>query len=252
MIRRGQTIFISIEKDIALVRMTNGVTNAISMALVNDLDDVVDRVKRECKGMVLAGGDKFFSIGFDLPSLLPLDKDGFTEFFINFHKVLLKIYTLPLPTVTAIVGHAVAGGNILALSTDYRFMADGKNRIGLNEVNLGVPVPYLADMLLRQLIGDRAATEMQFGGELLSVDKAFRNGLVDVVFPKEEVEKSALQKVAALAGKPNSGFSQIKANRVDVIKQRYSQYGPEKNKKFLDCWYLPEVQMLLKKAEEHF
>jgi len=46
-----------------------------------------------------------------------------------------------MPTACAVAGHATGGGNIFALAGDYRFMVEGRKVIGLNEVNLGVPVP---------------------------------------------------------------------------------------------------------------
>ena len=245
-------VSIEVQNDVALVRLTNGVTNAISSELVSDLGAAVDQVKKECRGMVLAGGSKFLSIGFDLPSLLPLDRDGILDFFVNFNRVILAAYTMPMPTACAVAGHAAGGGNIIALACDYRYMADGKKRIGLNEVNLGVPVPYLADIILHQVVGDRAATEMLYGGELMPAEEATRIGLVDALLPEEELEPRAIEKVSALAALPASGFAEIKANRVETIRRRYEQYGPEKDKKFADCWFLPEVQELLKEAAKKF
>ena len=247
-----QKVSLEIQNDVAMVRMINGVTNAISPDLVSDLATAVEQVRNECRGMVLAGGEKFFSIGFDLPSLLPLDRDGVLEFFDNFNRFILTAYTLPMPTVSAINGHAAGGGNIIALAGDFRFMAQGKKRIGLNEVNLGVPVPYLADLILRQVVNDRAATEMLYGGDLMSVERAVRIGLVDAVLPEGDVEQQALEKTTALAARPPAGFEQIKTNRVEAIRSLYERNGFEKNRKFVDCWFLPQVQDLLKKAAEKF
>jgi len=174
------------------------------------------------------------------------------DFIVSFNRVILATYTLPMPTACAIAGHATGGGNIIALASDLRFMAEGKKRIGLNEVTLGVPVPYLADLILRQVVGDRPATEMLFGGELMSADQALRIGLVDAVVPEPDLEQSAIQKVAALAAHPPSGFTEIKANLVESVRYLYERKGMEKDKKFVQCWFLPEVQDLLKKAAEKF
>jgi enoyl-CoA hydratase/carnithine racemase len=247
-----QKISIAVQKDVAVVRLTNGVTNAISPELVSDLGGAVDHAKNEFRGIVLAGGSKFFSIGFDLPSLLKLDRDGMMDFFVSFNRLTLTVYTVPMPTACAINGHAAGGGNIIALACDFRFMAEGTKRIGLNEVNLGVPVPYLADLILRQVVGDRAANEMLFGGELMPVDQAVRIGLVDAMISEEELERKAVEKVTVLSNRPSSGLSEIKANRVEAIKRRYEEYGLAKDKKFIECWFLPEVQQLLKKAAEKF
>ena len=59
-------------------------------------------------------------------------------------------------------------------------MAEGKKRIGLNEIQLGVPVPYLADLILRQIVGDRTATEMLYTGAIMPAAAALEVGLVDL------------------------------------------------------------------------
>ncbi|MBW2252368.1 MAG: enoyl-CoA hydratase/isomerase family protein, partial [Deltaproteobacteria bacterium] len=145
------------QEDVALLRLDSKVSNAISSQMIENLSAAINRIKVEFRGMVLAGGEKFFSMGFDLPALLKLDRSGVTGFFYSFNQVVLDIYTLPMPTACAITGHAIAGGTILASSCDYRFLASGRKLMGLNEIKLGVPVPYLSDLMLRQIVGDRAA-----------------------------------------------------------------------------------------------
>ena len=166
-------------EDVALLRIDNKVSNAISSAVVENLSDAVNQIKTEFRGLVLAGGEKFFSIGFNLPELLKLDRSGMTDFFYGFNKVVLDIFTLPMPTACSITGHAIAGGTILASSCDYRFLASGRKLMGLNEIKLGVPVPYLSDLMLRQIVGDRAATEMVYLGEFVEPIEAGKIGLIE-------------------------------------------------------------------------
>jgi len=237
---------------LAIMRLNNGVTNAISPALVEDLSVAVKQVEGQFHGAVLAGGDKFFSIGFDLPALLKLDREGVTKFFYNFNRAAFDLFTMPLPTACAIAGHATAGGNILALTCDYRFAAAGKKLIGLNEVKLGVPVPYLADLILRQVVGDRAATEMLYRGELMPASESEQIGLVDEVLPQDKVEGRALEKVAELAALPQTAFEAIKANRVEAIRIRYEENYKLKHETFLNCWFTEQTQRLLAEAAKKF
>jgi enoyl-CoA hydratase/carnithine racemase len=72
---------------VAVLRLNNGVTNAISPELLDDLSDAVKRIKSEFKGMVLAGGEKFFCIGLDLPGLLQLGRSAMVEFYFKFMQV---------------------------------------------------------------------------------------------------------------------------------------------------------------------
>ena len=238
--------------EIAILRLNNGVTNAISPDLIDDLSEKLITVEKDFRGVVLAGGDKFFCIGFDLPALLMLDRIEMADFFNKFNHLLLSLFTLPLPTCCSISGHAIAGGNILALTCDYRYAASGEELIGLNEIKLGVPVPYLADLMLRQIVDDRIATEILYSGEFMTIPDAKQLGLVDEIFPHTDVEGQAIKKVTELITLPRAAFSEIKANRVEKIRQRYEENRILKNEKILDCWFSEPVQELLKEASQKF
>ena len=238
--------------DVAILRLNNGVTNAISPELMDDLADALDQTKEEFKGLILAGGSKFFSIGFDLPTLLQLDRPAMADFYFKFNRTALDLYTVPLPTASAIAGHAIAGGTILALTADFRFASSGRKLMGLNEVKIGVPVPYLADLMLRQIVGDRAATELNYRGDFLEAEQAQKIGLLDGICSPEELDQKAIEKVADLAVLPPYGFALIKANRVEEIQSRFNEKGRVKIGLFLDCWFNPAVQELLKEAAKKF
>lgn len=239
-------------ENVVLLRLDNKVSNAISAIMIENLSDAVNRIKGDYRGLVLTGGEKFFSIGFNLPELLELNRSGMTDFFYSFNKVVLDIFTLPVPTACAITGHAIAGGTILASSCDYRFLATGRKLMGLNEIKLGLPVPYLSDLMLRQIVGDRAATEMVYLGEFIEPDKARAIGLADEVLSQYKVENQALEKITQLAALPGKAFAAIKANRVEAIRLAYEKNYKVKNEIFLDCWFSQTVQELLTKAAEKF
>jgi enoyl-CoA hydratase/carnithine racemase len=238
--------------NVAILRLNNGVTNAINPDMVEDFAGALPIIAKEYRGMILAGGDKFFCMGFDLPALIDFSRTEMSDFFYRFNDVVLNFFTLPLPTCCAIRGHATAGGGILALVGDYRFAAAGKKLIGLNEIKLGVPAPYLADLILRQLVGDRAATEMIYGGEYMTTSEAGKIGLVDEVLSQEDVEAAAVEKISRLANLSPAAFSANKANRVEMIKTRYEAGRKSKNELFLDCWFSESVRALLAEASQKF
>jgi enoyl-CoA hydratase/carnithine racemase len=238
--------------DVGIVRLTNGVTNPIGPELVDALLNAVRRVRSEHRGLVLAGGEKFFSIGFDLPRLLELDRKGMSGFFHGFGDMLLELATLPLPTATAVCGHAVAGGTILMLATDFRVAASGRTLLGLNESRLGVPVPYAADLLLRLLVGERMATRMTYRGELVEAASVEESGLVDRIEPGESVEESAVAMVSELAALPRASFAVIKEHRMERFRERYEKNGRARNEQFLDIWFSTEAQNGLREAAKTF
>lgn len=237
---------------VAIVRLSNGVINAINQNLVEDLSRAVHQVKNEFRGMVLAGGTKFFCIGFDLPALLKLDQNNMSEFLDKFDQVVLELYTLPIPTACAIGGHAVAGGTILALACDYRFVASGRKFVGLNEINIGLPVPCLPDLMLRQITGDRAATEIVYRGQLIAPEASLDLGLIDEIFTEDELEERALGKIAELAALSQPAFSLIKGNRVRETALRFEKERESSKQQFLDCWFREPVRELLLEAAEKF
>ncbi len=245
-------VILEVHDAVAVLRLNNGVTNAISPELLDDLNDEVKRAKSEFKGMVLAGGEKFFSIGLDLPGLLQLGRSEMVAFYSKFMQAVLDLYTLPMPTACALNGHATAGGTIFALSADFRFASSGRKFIGLNEVKIGVPVPYLADLILRQVVGDRYATEMMFKGEFVEPEKAQEIGLVDAVFSPEDLEEKAVAKIAELAALPPHGLTVTKDNRVEAVRSQYEDVRGTEADLFLDCWFNPSVQELLTEAAKKF
>ncbi len=245
-------VSVTMQGETAVLRLDNGAINAISSELVTDMTSALSQVRSSGRGLVLAGNVKFFSIGFNLPELVQLDHAGMTDFFSCFDQLCFDLYTLPMPTACAMTGHAVAGGNVLALTCDFRFAAEGKKLIGLNEATIGLPVPYLPDLILRQVVGDRTATEMMYHGQFLPASEAAKTGLIDTVLPLNEVEEQAVSKVNTLAALPHSAFAIIKENRTEAVRRSYELYNRAKLAKMLECWFEKSVQKLLKDAAQKF
>ncbi len=237
---------------VAIVRLNNGVTNAVSPALAMELSDLLGKVQTEYEGMLLAGGEKFFCIGFDVPKLLELDRSGMSDLFYRYNQILLDLFTMPMPTACAVKGHCLGAGETFLLTCDYRYAAAGKTLIGLNEIKLGIPVPYLPDMLLREIVGDRIASDMLYTGDFIGATEAERVGILHEVLPKEEVEGRALEKLTELCKRQPKAFAAVKANRVEVIRSRYERKYKAKIEELLDCWYTETTQGLLREGAKKF
>jgi enoyl-CoA hydratase/carnithine racemase len=237
---------------VAVLRLANGVTNAIGAELVEELSTAIGAVRERFSGMVLAGNPKFFSIGLDVPGLLGFGREAMADFWNRYEDLVLDIYTLPVPTACALCGHATGGGAILALACDYRFMAEGKRLIALNEVRIGVPVPYLADLMLRQIVPDRVAVEVEFGSGFLGPHEAKAAGLADGVCAETTVEEAAVEKIRALAAMPQPAFALTKQHRTRETAARFSAIRQELNRAFMDCWFSPTAQALLQEAAKKF
>src|SRR3546814_17287786 len=116
-------------------------------------------------GSVLAGGPKVFSAGLDVPFLLTLpDRDALKAAWEQFFLAARELAACPVPVAAAINGHAPAGGCVLALCCDYRVMADGPSRIGLNEPQVGLVAPAGIQRRMRRVGGAPRAERLRVSG----------------------------------------------------------------------------------------
>lgn len=238
-----------------ILRFDRGVTNAINLAFVNELSAHLQQVSGDSsvRSIVLtSANEKFFSIGFDIPRLYALSKNDFAFFYRTFNRLCIDLYTLGKPTVAAITGHAIAGGCILALCCDYRFIAEGRKLMGLNETKLGVPVPYPANCILKQVSGVRNGQEIMDSGEFYQPEALLQLGMVDRVLPAERVVQDSVLHAQSLAAEFSISFETGKRERVEAVKEGILRDLAEREQNFIERWYCEEARVLLKKAIEKF
>jgi len=241
--------------EVAIVKLDRGVTNTIDLKLIEELSETLQGVTHDpgVHSLVLgSSNERFFSIGFDIPQLFGLARQDFKFFYQTFNRVCMDLYTLPKPTIAAITGHAIAGGCILALCCDYRFIAQGRKLMGLNEIRLGVPVPYLADCVLRHIVGVRYARDIMDIGEFYQPEESLQMGIVDQVLPLEQVLPKSVEKARLLGGSPQEAFAMIKRNRVERVEAQILTRLEEKERFFVDRWYSDEARERLREAMEKF
>lgn len=240
---------------VALVILNRSTTNALNLELINQLANILNKLKQDhnvCGVVVSSSNDKFFSIGFDIPQLIELPLSDFRIFYSSFNRFCLDLYTFPKPTIAAISGHAVAGGCIIALCCDYRFIAEGKKKMGLNEIKLGVPIPYPADVILQQIVGFRYAREVVEGGEFYLPQTLKQMGIVDAIMPLDQVLTAAIEKVRLLGESCQKTYAMIKRDRVELIEAQILSKLEEKEVLFLDMWYSDDARKRLRDAMEKF
>jgi enoyl-CoA hydratase/carnithine racemase len=248
---------ISLDRDgqIATLTLNRGVTNALNLEFINEFASLIQEIKADetIRGLLLeSSNDKFFCIGLDLPQLISLSRSEFTGFYRSFNRICLELYAMPKPTIAVITGHAIAGGCILALLCDYRYIAEGRKLMGLNEIQLGVPVPFIADCILRDLVGVRYSREIMETGDFYPPDQTLQMGMVDKVLPLEEVRSTAREKIDLLSEMPSQAFAMIKTNRVEGVVQQVTKKNAAKDAAFIDRWYADDTRRLLHEAVSKF
>jgi enoyl-CoA hydratase len=187
---------------VAVLRIEHGKVGAIDIELLDELESLLAELENsDTTALVLTGSGANFSAGLDLRRILQGGDKYVHELFAAFRRGIARLFTLPLPVVAAVNGHAIAGGCVLACCCDRRLMADGDGRIGFPQ--LGVPLQYPA--LAIGVVG--AATGLNTDDLLhrsppLSPAQALDVGLVDAIESSTRLVKRAcdLAEELTLAG----------------------------------------------------
>src|SRR5690606_8090917 len=135
------------------LRLARPPVNALDPTLCRLLREAVDRAVADgARGIVLSGAPGVFSAGLDVPFLLQLDRtDQVRAAWDAFIEAARALAHSPVPVAAALTGQAPAGGCVLALCCDYRVMAEGDFRIGLNETQVGLVAPEGIQRLMRRV-----------------------------------------------------------------------------------------------------
>lgn len=126
-----------IREDIHVIWLERGKANALDPQFLRAIRDELTVAEAENpRGLVLTSTGSIFCAGLDLVSLLDLDRDGMRDVLDALYECSRAIFAFPRPVGVAINGHAIAGGAYLSLCGDFRMMAHGNGRWGLNESTL--------------------------------------------------------------------------------------------------------------------
>jgi len=222
--------------------------NALDPGLCRDLRSALDAaVIAEARGIVLSGGPKVFSAGLDVPYLLGLgdDREALTSAWQSFFAAARALAACPVPVVAAVAGHAPAGGCVLALCCDYRVMAAGDFRIGLNETQVGLVAPEGVQRLLRRVVGPNRAERLLIMGEMVEAERALRIGLVDELANIDQVAERAHEWLGQLLALPHDAMIQTRriarADLVEALQPEHIQL-----ERFIDAWAAPGTQEALR------
>lgn len=233
--------FVQLQKRDGIATMTlgRGKVNALNGAVVDEMRASLKSFEHdpEVKSVILTGAGKFFSFGLDVPELLSFEKPQFAQFLTSFTDLCTYVFLYPKPVVTALNGHAVAGGCMLALACDYRVMATGKARIALNEISLGASVFAGITEMLRFWVGSANATKVLYSGSMYSAEEAKSIGLIDEVAADHDLMDAALKVASTLGSKHPPAFAGIKSLLRKTVAEDMIRRETESIKQFVDIWY---------------
>ena len=167
--------------------------NALNSQVLEDIDQLVEQVKAddEIRALVITGsGEKAFVAGADIGEMSTLTKAEGEAFGKKGNDVFRKLETLPIPTIAAVNGFALGGGCELSMSCDIRLCADTAV-FGQPEAGLGITPGFGGTQRLARLVGMGMAKQLIYTAKNIKADEALRIGLVNAVYPLEELMPAA-------------------------------------------------------------
>ena len=174
--------------------------NALNSQVLDELDATLDAVNLdETRALILTGaGEKSFVAGADIGEMSTLTKAEGEAFGKKGNDVFRKLETFPIPVIAAVNGFALGGGCEISMSCDIRICSE--NAIfGQPEVGLGITPGFGGTQRLARLVGPGMAKQMIYTARNIKADEAFRIGLVNAVYPQEELMEAAKKIAAGIA-----------------------------------------------------
>jgi enoyl-CoA hydratase len=172
-----------LENEVATIRMDDGKANAMNFVFFEEMNQSLDRLENDrAKTLVLTGRQGYFSAGLDIKLMSSLPPAEINALADTFARTLLRVFSLPVPTIALCSGHAVAGGAMLFFACDLRFVTDGPYRIQMNEMMIGIPLPSWMLLIGRFALPAQVFVETLLHARVFSpqeaMEKAISHGLI--------------------------------------------------------------------------
>ena len=194
----GQRVRYAVDGAIATTTMDDGKVNALSSAMLGDINAALDRAQADTDVIVLGGRPGVFSAGFDLP-VLREGGDAAGSMLRAGFDLAERLLSFPAPVVIACSGHAIAMGAFLVLSGDFRVGAAGPYKITANEVAIGLTLPRAAVEICRQRLSPAHFNRATITAEVYAPAQAVEAGFLDQVVDAAELDQAVRSAASQLA-----------------------------------------------------
>lgn len=174
--------------------------NALNSEVLGELDAAIDAIDLDVvRCLIITGaGQKSFVAGADIGEMSTLSKAEGEAFGKKGNDVFRKIEKLPIPVIAAVNGFALGGGCELSMSCDIR-LASENAVFGQPETGLGITPGFGGTQRLARIIPVGKAKEMLYAGTKIKADEALSLGLVNAVYPSEELQPAAEKLASKIA-----------------------------------------------------
>ncbi len=199
-----ENILFEVEGNIAVIKFNRPkALNAINPGVIADVGNALDEIEANpaIKVLILTGeGDKAFVAGADISHMAGFSPLEGRNFAAKGQELLFRLESLPIPVIACVNGFALGGGTEMAMACDFIYASENA-KFGQPEINLGIIPGFGGTQRLSRLVGKGMAKELCMTGVIISAQEAREIGLVNKVFPHEELWKATMKTAGILASK---------------------------------------------------
>jgi enoyl-CoA hydratase/carnithine racemase len=189
----AEFVRLEVADGVGTIRLDRPKMNAISVQVQEELRAAAAEAteRDDVKAVVVYGGERVFAAGNDVKEMADMSHVDMVKRSGPLQSAVTAVARIPKPVVAAVTGYALGGGCELALAADVRFAADNAV-LGQPEVLLGIIPGAGGTQRLSRLVGPSRAKDIVFTGRFVKADEALAIGLVDRVFPADQVYAEAV------------------------------------------------------------
>jgi enoyl-CoA hydratase/carnithine racemase len=237
-----------IEDGIIIATFENGKTNSLTLDMLRGLGAMVKRANEDdaIKGIILTGAGRTFCSGFDLPMFMGFkDIKEVGDFFDEVEEILVELFMCHKPVVSAINGHAIAGGLIFAMASDYRIVKNHpKITIGMSEIKLGLALTIAQSEIMRfGYDTNKKFRDLMYFGRMFDINAAKEYDIVDEIVEDADLIPRAKKIVSKWIDNPGRAFIKLKEGlkkpTADRIRKRLAE---EDWKPGFQCFFDKDVR----------
>ncbi len=237
-----------LEDGIIIATFEHGKTNSLTLEILRKLRDIVKKSNEDdaVKGIVLTGAGRTFCSGFDLPMFMGFkDVKEVGDFFDEGEEILLELFECRKPVVSALNGHAIAGGLIFAMATDYRIVKNHpKITIGMSEIKLGLALTIAQSEVMQfGYDSNKKFRDLMYFGRMLDINSAKEYGIVDEIVEEADLIPRAKEIVKKWIDNPGRAFIKLKEGLKKPTADRIRKRLAEENwKEGFKCFFDKDVR----------
>lgn len=211
--------------------------NALNSAVLDEINEAIDAIDLDTvRALILTGaGEKSFVAGADIGEMSTLTKAEGEAFGKKGNDVFRKIETLPIPVICAVNGFALGGGCEISMACDIRICSENAV-FGQPEVGLGITPGFGGTQRLARTVGIGMAKQLIFTGRNIKAPEALRIGLVNAVYPVEELMPAAKKMASIIAGNAPIAVRNCKKAINDGLQVGIDEAIVIEEKLFGDCF----------------